>query len=423
MLDKKQRIIFLIDCESFYASVEKAKRPELRKQPVVVAGSPERRSGIVLAACPIAKSHGVKTAESIGESLAKCPGLVIIKPRMQTYIDVSMAITEMYQSYTDLVEPYSIDEQFLDVTGSLHLYDCSPNELAKRIQERIRIATGVHTRVGIGANKILAKTATDNYAKKNESGIYELKKEELADTLWTLPVDKMFMVGNKMTRHFKYMGMHTIGDVAKTPLIDLMRKMRLKFGKNSDINAELYWRIANGIDNSPVTPGTHSEAPKSIGHSMTLPRNYAKLEEIKVILLEMTELVCQRCRRLGVMGGVVSVGCMGADYDHLTGFNRQMTIDPTNVTNQIYRAATELLLQHWDGEPVRSIGVSVSKFSSDDGYQLSLFDLGRERSMALERATDAIKARYGETSILRAVSYTEAGQAKDRSSKIGGHFK
>lgn len=417
------KVIMLADCQSFYASVEKADHPEYHGLPIVVAGDPERRSGIILAACPLAKSFGITTAERLGESLAKCPNLVVIKPRMQLYIDVSMMITRIYQSYTDLVEPYSIDEQFLDVTGSLHLYG-SPEELARIIQAQVEAELGIYTRFGIAENKILAKTACDNFAKKNDSGIYVLSKDRLHETLWTLPINKMFMVGSRMTRHFNAMGMETIGKLAETPLEKLKLMMRRKFGKNSDINAELYSRIANGIDDSPVTPGTHQVAPKAIGHMMTLPRDYAKLEDIKVVLLELTELVCQRCRSKGYMGHVVSVGCMGADFDRPTGFNRQMKMDdPSNVTNQVYLAVIELLKRHWDGLPVRKVGVSLSQFSTDDEYQLSLFDPHREKSAALERATDAIKLKYGDAIILRAASITFAGQAHHRSEKIGGHYK
>lgn len=418
-----QKVIMLADCQSFYASVEKAEHPEYRDLPLVVAGDPERRSGIILAACPIAKSFGVTTAERLGDSLAKCPNLVIIRPRMQLYIDISMRITNIYQSYTDLVEPYSIDEQFLDVTGSLHLYG-TPEELAHHIQTRVQAELGIYTRFGIAENKILAKTACDNFAKKNDNGIFILTREKLHETLWTLPIAKMFMVGSRMTRHFNAMGIETIGKLAETPLEKLKQMMHRKFGKNSDINAELYWRIANGLDDSPVTPGTHAVAPKVIGHMMTLPRDYGKLEDIKVVLLELTELVCQRCRGKGYMGHVVSVGCMGADYDRPTGFNRQMKMDdPSNVTNQVYRAAVELLLRHWDGHPVRKVGVSLSQFSDDSEYQLSLFDPRRDKKMALERVTDAIKQKYGDATIVRAVSITPAGQALHRSEKIGGHYK
>ena len=420
-----KKVIMLADCQSFYASVEKAEHPEYAEHPVVVAGDPERRSGIILAACRIAKSFGVTTAERLGDALAKCPGLIVIKPRMQLYIDVALHITRIFESYTDLVESYSIDEQFLDVTGSLRLYgNGTAEELAHRIQAHIQAETGIYTRFGIAENKLLAKTACDNYAKKLASGIYTLSADKLSDTLWKLPVSDMFMVGSRMTRHFNVMGLETIGQIALTPLDKLKQMMRYRFGRNSDINAELYWRIANGIDTAPVTPGTHQTAPQTIGHMMTLPRDYGTLEQIKVVLLELSELVCRRCRSKGYMGRVVSVGCMGADYDKPSGFDRQMTMsDPTNITNSVYHAACRLLERHWDRLPVRKVGVSLSGLCSDDQYQISLFDLQREKSIALERATDAIKQKFGDASILRAVSITEAGQALDRSIKIGGHYK
>lgn len=156
----------LADCQSFYASVEKAQNPEYTGKPVVVAGDPERRSGIVLAACPLAKAKGVTTAQRLGEAIAQCPDVVIVRPRMAEYIRVSLQISDIYRSYTDLVEPYSIDEQFLDVTGTLHLHGGSPEEMAQSMQRQVLAETGIYCRIGIAENKILAKTACDNYDQK-----------------------------------------------------------------------------------------------------------------------------------------------------------------------------------------------------------------------------------------------------------------
>lgn len=409
----RQRIIFLADCQSFYASVEKAAHPEYRDRPVVVAGDPARRSGIILAACPLAKAHGITTAERLGEALAKCPQLVVIQPRMSEYIRVSIQITEIYQSYTDLVEPYSIDEQFLDVTGCIRAFG-DPHTIARSIQERVRVETGIYTRIGISENKVLSKMACDNFAKKNETGIYELSREKIEEELWPLPVHKMFMVGSRMSQHLYVMGVHTIGQLARTPLA----KLHTKWG----VNGEVLWRIANGRDDSPVTPGTH-DRQKAIGHQMTLPRNYTTAGELHVVLLELAELVCRRSRAKGYMGSVVSVGCQGADFDRPTGFFRQIKLtDPTHLSNDVFAAAQVLFAQHWDGLPVRKVSVTLSELIPDDQYQLTLFD-DREKRLALERATDAIKQRFGETAIMRAVSYTTSGQAKDRAGKIGGHYK
>lgn len=415
------RVVMLADCQAFYASVEKAAQPQYKDEPLAVCGDPKRRSGIVLAACPIAKSYGVSTAESIGEALVKCPDLVVVQPRMQEYINVSLQITSIYQSFTDLVEPYSIDEQFLDVTGSLHLFG-GPEQLAAQIRSEVLAQTGVTVRIGISYCKVLAKMACDNFAKRHPTGIFTLHKDELSDVLWPLPVHKMFMVGSRMTAHFAKMGIYTIGDIATRELGDFKREMRQYFGKNSDIQAELYWRIANGMDDSEVSLTAHDEQ-KSIGHQMTLPRDYQTAEQIAVVILELSELVCQRCREQGLMGSVVSVGCQGADFDRPTGFYRQMKLaDPTNLAEDVYAAAMVLLRRHWDGLPVRKVAVTLGELVSDDVMQLVLFD-DRERKLRLARSLDKIKSKYGDASVIRAVSLTEAGQARDRSRKIGGHYK
>ena len=167
-----EKVVFLVDMQSFYASVEKSDHPELNGKPVVVAGDPERRSGVVLAACPIAKRQGVKNAERLWEAQQKCPEAIVIRPRMQRYLDVSLRITKILECFTDQVEPYSIDEQFMDVTGSQTLFG-APHEIAKKVQAAILKMTGVRARVGIGPNKVLAKIACDNFAKKSKTGIFE----------------------------------------------------------------------------------------------------------------------------------------------------------------------------------------------------------------------------------------------------------
>ncbi|MNW34649.1 DNA polymerase IV [compost metagenome] len=412
-MKSKERVVMLGDCQSFYASVEKADHPQYKNRPLVVAGDPERRSGIVLAACPIAKRSGITTAETLGTALAKCPEVVVMRPRMEKYIQVSMQITDIMKQYTDLVEPYSIDEQHLDVTGSLSLFG-DPVTLAGMIQEEIMRKTGVYSRFGISYNKAVSKMACDNFAKKNADGIFCLSKERLQDILWPLPIRQMFMVGSRMEQHFLRMGIRTIGHLANAPL----SRIRDRFG----VNGEMLWRLANGIDHTLVNPNSH-QGEKSIGHEMTLPRDYYTVSEIAVPLLELTELVCKRCRTKGYMGSVISVSCRGADFNQPTGFSHQMKLpDPTNVTNQVYRVVMSLFQRHWDGQPVRKVGVTVSTLVQDDEYQLMLFD-ERPKYQALEKATDEIKRKYGETAILRAVSLTDSGQARDRSGKIGGHYR
>ncbi|WP_202081007.1 DNA polymerase IV [Caldalkalibacillus salinus] len=410
---KKERVIFLTDMQSFYVSVEKSCRPELRDRPVVVAGDPERRSGIILAACPLAKKWGVTTAEALWQAEQKCPNLVVIRPRMQTYIDVSLKITTILETFTDLVEAYSIDEQFLDVTHSLHLFG-TPDHTAQLLQQRILDETGVYARVGIGPNKVLAKMACDQFAKKNQDGIFTLNENNMKQTMWSLPVGKLFGIGSRMRHHLERMGIRTIGQLAQYPVEPLKKRW--------GINGEVLWLTANGIDTSPVTVNTHDEQ-KAVGHQMTLPRDYDHWKDIKTVLLELCEEVGRRARLKHYVGSTITVGCRGADFDFPTGFHRQTKLtSPTNYGMDLFRVATKLFKTHWDGKPVRKVGVTLTGLESSECYQLNLFDPFLKKEQ-LSQAMDAIKEKYGDTSILRAASLTSSGQAISRSQKIGGHYK
>lgn len=408
-----KRVIFLADMQSFYASVEKADHPQWRDKPVIVSGDPERRSGIILAACPLAKSWGVETAEPLWQAQQKCPHAVVARPRMQRYLDVSCQITAIFEEFTDLVEPYSIDEQFLDVTGSQMLFG-DPLTIAAKMQQRIMEETNVYARIGIGPNKVLAKMACDNFSKKNKDGIFWLTKENMETELWPLPVKRLFGVGSRMNRHLNNMGIRTIGQLAGFP-VDRLKK---KWG----IPGQIIWMTANGIDYSPVKPDTH-DRQKAIGHHMTLPRDYTSEQEIKVVLLELCEEVTRRARRKGYMGETVAVGCRGADFDMPAGFYRQEKLqEPTNHTMDIYKAACRLFDAFWDRLPIRSIGVTLSQLQPDHIYQLTLFE-DKEKKRKLGYVMDAIREKYGSAAVVRAVSLTEAGQALERSRKIGGHYK
>ncbi|WP_407873096.1 DNA polymerase IV [Paenibacillus sp. P36] len=423
MREKSERTIYLSDCQSFYASVEKASHPGLENLPVVVAGDPARRSGIILAACPIAKSFGISTAQRLGEALQLCPNVIVMRPHMQRYIDVSLAITDIYKQYKDLVEVFSIDEQFLDVTGSLNHLRCNAEELAVMIQKKVAASMNVRIRVGIGPTKILAKQATDNFAKKNQNGIFTLGKEDVERVLWPLSVDKMYGVGSRMTRHFVNLGMTTIGHVARTPLHVLKQKFQARFGKQSDIQAEVMWRTANGLDDSPVTPGTFNVAPKSIGHGMTLPRDYTTAEEVDIVLLELTEEVCRDARKKGYTSGTIHVFCMCSPYDAPTGFSQQRKMPfATNNTLKVFGSVREIFHRNWNGHPVRKVGVTLGSLDDEEITQLDLFeDVIKLRK--LDGVLDGIKDRFGNTAIIRASSLMKAGLAADRVGKIGGHYK
>lgn len=414
----RDKTIFLIDGQSFYASIEKAARPWLKDCPVAV-GDPARESGIILAACPIAKEQGVTTAERVGQARAKCPELVVIRPRMRTYITISLLITEIFESFTDRVEPYSIDEQFLDVTGAAE----EPQKLARRIQTKVLMSTGVWCRVGIGPNKTLAKTATDNFAKKNQEGIFILDQSNIAEALWPLPVHRMFMVSTAMTRHFLRMGLSQIGDIARLDQMEFRRRMRREMGKQSDIQADYYWQIARGIDPSPVVSGIRKEL-KSISHGKALRSSlYGELADIRIVLLELVAEVCRRARRRGYMGRVVSVGAVETDGDRSWGFGRQATLpEPTSLAHEMAAAVLPLFAKHWSGAPVSRLYVSLDSLVEDNVMQLTLFE-DRVKAYRRERAIDRIQDRYGSAAVLRASSLLEAGVARERAEQIGGHYK
>lgn len=421
MPKRQQRVIFLADCQSFYASVEKASHPAYANKPLVVSGDPSRRSGIILAACPLAKAYGVTTAEALWQAQQKYPDLIVVKPRMGAYIRVSLQIMSILESYSDLVEPFSIDEQFVDVTASLSHFGCSPEELARHIQMRVWEETGVYTRVGIGHNKMLAKMACDNFAKKNKNGIFHLTEDNM-EQLWACPVNKMFGVGSRTTRHLARLGIQTIGELAHTPLGELKRKMKRHMKKNCDIWSEVMWRTANGYDDSPVTPDAF-DGQKGIGRQTTLPVDYHTREDIDVVLNELSMLICERARAKGYMGTVVQAGAQGADFDRPVGFSRQMKLpEPTQISREVYAAARKLFDTHWDGGPVRKIWLSLGELQDDDVYQLSLFD-NRERLRHLEYTMDGIRGMFGPAALYFGSSLRTTSQLKFLNAKIGGHYK
>ncbi|WP_089803377.1 DNA polymerase IV [Halolactibacillus alkaliphilus] len=408
-----ERVIYLVDMQSFYASIEKVIQPQLEDKPVVVAGDPKQRSGIILAACPVAKTYGVKAAEPLWKARAKCSTLHVVKPRMGLYIDISMQITRILEKYSDLVEVYSIDEQFVDVTHTVHLFK-NKYYMANAIHDEILDTLGIESRIGIGPTKVLAKMACDHFAKKHPSGMYELTQESVQTDLWPLPIGALFGVGRRMESHFVRMGLHTIGSLANHPLIWIKKR----FG----INGEVLFRFSHGIDPSPVTKRTHVKQ-KAIGHHMTLPKDYVEKEAILVVLRELAEEVARRARKQHYLGSGISLYIRGHDFERHDGFKRQIKLaHPTALSDDIFQAAKQLFLDSWHHQPVRAVSVTLTQLEEKTTRQLSLFDDSIKKE-ALADVIDNIKETYGAASIIRASSLTEAGQAKIRADKIGGHWK
>ncbi len=407
-----EKIIFLADMESFYASVETARNPGLRGKPVVVCGDQERRHGIVLAASKEAKACGIKTGMVAWECKSLCPQVIFVKPHMAEYIAVSLRITQILAKYTDRIFPYSIDEQFLDMTGCGALFG-TPPETALRINEHIEAETHIRCRIGIGDNPLQAKMACDRFAKKNREGIFRLTHKDYSRYAWPLPVRDLFGVGPGMERNFRRLGITSIGDLACLP-VEVPKR---RFG----INGEILWLNARGIDYSGVVPYSPEDSRKGVGHSITLPRDYWDKKEIGVVLLEMTEEVCRRARSLGKIGWVVHVYCRSADFDFPTGFSHQKKMAvPAASAAALYPYVIDIFNTYWDRRPVRTLGVSLSRLDEDSKVQLALF-ADVEKKKDLDRAVDTVKARFGPASLHFLSSLTPGGLIFDRATKIGGH--
>jgi len=408
----KERVVLLVDMESFFASVEVAARPDLRGRPVVVAGDPERRHGVVLAATREAKACGVSTAMTLGEALLLCPEAVVVRPHMARYLATSLRITALLEAFSDLVEPYSIDEQFVELTPTLHLFGTAESA-AQEIRRRIREATGLSARVGIGPNKLTAKMACDAYAKKTPEGVFRVAPGKFADAFWHRPVEDLFGVARRLGAHLRGMGIRTIGQLARTPE-ELLRR---RFGK---LGVRLH-RYANGIDPSPVDPSLVWRQ-KGVGRGITLPRDYREGRDVEIVILELADEVAHRARALGVLGNVVGVGIGGAyGLEVRHGFFRQMRLSvPTRSPTEIAAAARALFRRHWSGFPVRHVSVFLGGLSADDVFPLELFR-DRVREERVYRTLDFIWERFGRASLVRASSLTPAGQARERAHKIGGH--
>jgi DNA polymerase-4 len=385
------RAILLADMNSFFASVHQALTPELQGKPVIVAGDPEKRHGIVLTASYEAKRRGIKTGMVVWEAQQRCPEGIFIKPQYHLYVDFSSRILQIMRDFTPLVEPFSIDEAFMDVTGSQKLFG-SPVEIAKQLKERIRREIGITCSIGVGTNKVLAKMAA---GLQKPDGLTVMTHKDIPYSLWPLPVRELFGVGHRYEQHLHKLNIYTIGDLARYPAAILKKK----FG----LYGETLWLSANGIDSSPVDPDSLNQV-KSIGQQITLPRD-CKGNEIKVVILELSDLVAHRVRAGGYLGKTVSLTLKDTNFCWLS---RMQTLKrPTDLAADISAAAFDLLQKHWSPcWPVRMVGVTLANLFPFQVEQTELFS-SREKIRGVEKACDQVRERYGRTAVFRAVSLKE----------------
>jgi len=391
----KKRIIFHIDVNSAFLSWESvyrlSKDPQaldLRTIPSAVGGDQASRHGIVLAKSTPAKAFGIVTGEPIAQALKKCPELTVVPSRFEVYMDFSRRLIRLLEEYTPDIEKFSIDEAFLDMTSTIHLFG-EPLAVADRIRNRVRAELGFTVNVGIAPNKLLAKMASD-FQKPDRC--HTLWKEEIPGKMWPLPVRDLFFVGDSAEKKMHAIGIRTIGDLAHCDL----QTLRFHLG---DKYAAQILRYANGIDDDPVAE--REPINKGYGNSTTLSRDVSDYETACQVLLSLCETVGIRLRRDQVLCSCV---CVELKDWKFRSQSHQMTLDtPTDSTTVIYQNACKLLKEFWDLTPVRLIGVRTSQISDDGFAQLSMFDTKRnEKLEQVDKAIDAIRGKYGIDSIKRA---------------------
>ncbi len=394
------RRIIHVDMNAFFASCHQAREPGLRGRPVLVAGDPGERRGIILTASYEARASGVKTAMPVWQARKLCPEGLFIRPDHRLYLDYSRRILDILLRYTPLVEPYSIDEAWLDVTGCGRLFGPA-EEIALDLQRRLGDELELPCSVGISSNKFLAKMASE---RQKPRGFTVLYPEQVPAVLWPLPVGEMVGVGRKTIPVLQEMGVATIGQLAAMPV----RLLSGRFG----VMGEILHQLARGHDESPVDPSA-LDSVKSVGHSVTLPRDISDPAEVDTVLLDLCDKVARRLRRSGCLARTVSLTVRDHNFVNMT---RARTLgEPTGLTEVIYHTAREIHRHSFEPwRKIRLLGVTVSNLTEAGvGHQLSLFGADSERLERLTRTVDRLKDRFGDDSLQRArLCQTKGGGPK-----------
>ena len=392
-----ERVILHADCNNFYASVECLYNPSLRGKPVAVAGDPQQRHGIVLAKNNQAKACGVQTGNPLWMAKQLCPEITFVPPHYDKYLRFSRIAREIYSEYTDQVEPFGLDEAWLDVTGSgiMGTGEQIANELRKRMKQEL----GITISVGVSFNKVFAKLGSD--IKKPDATTI-ITRENFRDKVWSLPVGDLLYVGPATTRKLNGFAIRSIGDLANAP--DEWLKSKLgKIGLMLKV-------FAQGKDTSPVSVIGTPPKVKSIGNSTTAPRDLVTDEDVKITMLVLAESVAERMRGFLFRTETVEISLRDSDLSCCT---RQKKLPyPTGNSEDIFKAAFALYKQHHkSGNPLRSLGVRACDLSIEKEVQLSLFPniAHTQKIDRLETAVDSIRNRFGHFSIQRAIMLTDEG--------------
>jgi DNA polymerase IV len=393
---KKGRIIFHVDMNSFYASVEAAFDPQLRGKPLAIAGNVEERKGIIVTCSYEARAFGVKTTMPLWEAKRLCPDLIVKTPNFDLYRKASKAMFNILRNYTPLVEPVSIDEGYMDVTD---WGNRSPIELAKMIQSEIYDKLLLPSSIGIAPNKFLAKMASN---MKKPMGITVLRKREIPVKLWPLNVKEMHGIGEKTAEKLKNMQIYTIGDLAHADEIQLKQLL--------GINGIRLKQRANGVDDRPVDPESVYDF-KSIGNSTTLPKDTTDEVEITNILQKLAESVSKRLKQKHVFAGNIQVTIRY--YDRATITRSKKLNNPIREADDIFQTALYLWKKHWNSDAIRLLGITAQDLKDpDEAYkQLDLFSYEKDAHQeSLIKTLEELKDKYGKRIITRGVHRSNQDQ-------------
>lgn len=376
----KAKVIFHVDMNSFYASVEMAYNPSLKGKPIAIAGNPEQRKGIVVTSSYEARAKGVKTTMPLWEAKKLCPSLIVIRPNFERYREVSAKIFRILAEMTDLVEPVSIDEGFMDVTDTQN----HPVDIAYELQRTLLERLDIPCSIGIGPNKFLAKTASD---MKKPLGITILRKRNIEEKLWPLPVEEMYGVGAKTAEKLRKINITTIGELAQTDSYALAQVL--------GVNGERLIQRANGHDNRVINPDSVHDF-KSIGNSETLPEDVTDVTEVKNVLSRLAEKVADRLDRRKLAGKSVQLMIRFNDRTTITRSRKLESF--ISALEDILLVAFDLLDEHWDGTSIRLLGVTMSDLLEKDEVleQLSLFTYEQAlKKSKRDETLDKLKEKYG----------------------------
>jgi len=389
----QDRVILHCDCNSFFASVETVFNPSYKDVPMAVCGSVEDRHGIVLAKNELAKSYGIQTAETVISAKRKCPALVIAEPHHDRYLEFSKRVNAIYADYTDMIEPFGIDESWLDVTASRRAFG-NGFEIAEQIRRRVREEIGITVSIGVSFNKVFAKLGSDY---KKPDAITVIDKSNYEEIVYPLSVDSLLFVGKRTAETLRSLGIRTIGELAEAP----EALLKTRFGKAG----EMLYKYSRGLDDSPVCANNEDDT-KSVGNGFTFKHDLVSREDVKNGIEYLSESIARRLRAKGLRCTTVSLSIKD-EMLHVIQRQRPQN-PPTDISREIADTAYRIFCEEWTvGKPIRTITVTASGLTKSEycSEQIDMFggeiSANRERERRREETVDSIREKHGSSAIIK----------------------